>query len=770
MTQIYYPLYKSGASGAIVQRITRQSEGLRRAFDLVKGKKMAENWLFTYSNPNCTHSDTCGCILKVTGRGRQTTGLSWEGKPVPVKEQLFEAAIWMEATARKQNGVEVNETEQYLRAKITRESSIRVIDAPMKVESSFPTDVILPTPSKEVQEALKRSDYVDFEELGLGYSYEEMEEWVWSETTPEIPGTATPDRPGVNATVIRPLWALAMRQESKYHWVCGKTNGRPHAVSAMSGMYPRKFPDAILRFDRTEPTEKMKEALELLQPTLSNMCRMMGIDLEQKRTFHCSMKSCQDMYLGAASGLMPAYADMIKIAHDEYVKISNRGKKIDFHEQVLMQLYRFIVWNEEPNILWISPPKNEVFFEFVKQWDNAQWAAFVEKLRLFNIPTSVYIYLERVAYMERHLLERGKQIRIGSKWSRGGSQILAECLGIDKTNCWEKGIVEGDFKAFDQSVRNPLMKIYNACNSLHYDETKGDFDVLERITKFVTAVSCYRVTHLMLNLWVIIKGSVASGEYNTSHKDSWITSFVFSGFLMWMLYRKTPIEHQEEVELYILAVIKMVCYGDDHLYRIGTSKWSVMFGGDQWAYYCKEFWNMDIRDLKRVSYCTVHRNGWITEMGACFLKYLQVENENHGPGQPDFLPFRETRDFVVRAVYSREPKIRDTIDVMMSTIGQAYATYASNKVAYKRLRNFYIQLYEVTNDRSSLAEKMMNRLQDAKDIRRIRQMGITPEELVSGFPTFEHLVEKNVIDRVYQDNSRIELGYDVTVDDYEGYM
>ena len=50
--------------------------------------------------------------MKVTGKGRQTTGLSWEGKPVPVKEQLFEAAIWMEATARKQNGVEVNETEQ----------------------------------------------------------------------------------------------------------------------------------------------------------------------------------------------------------------------------------------------------------------------------------------------------------------------------------------------------------------------------------------------------------------------------------------------------------------------------------------------------------------------------------------------------------------------------------------------------------------------------------------------------------------------------------
>lgn len=696
---------------------------------------------------------------KIVGKGRDTAGLSWEGPNLPVKDQLFEAAIWMEAWARSQNGVEINVTEQYVRAKITKDSSMRVIDAPMKVVPSWPVDVVLPTPSNEVQEALKRSDFVDFEELGLGYSYSEMEDFVWGDTTP-------PDDNGIPQ--VRPLWALAMRANSKWFWTCGKTNGRPHAVSGMNGMYPRKLPDAMLQFDRTQNSDKMKEALYLLEPILSNMYRMMGIDLTKKREWKCSLHSCRDMYLGAASGLMPTISEMIKIANDEYIKISNRGKKIEFHEQVLMQIYEFIIFGREPNVVWVLPPKNEVFFDFTKQLNDAEWMGFLNKIRLFNIPSAVLIYLERIAGLERHLLERGKQIRIGQKWGHGGSDALAECLGVTPENCWDETIIEGDFKKFDQSIRMVLLKIYRSQTTIHYDETSPDFPILERIVNFILEVTCYRITYLMSQLWVILEGSVASGEFDTSHMDSWITSFVFSGFMMWMLF-KTPAEHQEELELYMIAIIKLVCYGDDHLYQVGQAKWSSMFGGDQWAYYCKTFWNMDVRDLKKTSYCTAHKHGWITKMGVTFLKYQQVLNEEKSEGQPHFLPYRETRDFVVRAVYSREPKIRDAIDVMLSVIGQAYSTYASNSNAYSRLRNFYQQLYECVTDKSTLKEIMAKRLHEAQDIRRIRQMGITPDELVEGFPTWEKLVEKNVVDKAYLDNSRNDISSGTDYDDYEGY-
>jgi len=41
------------------------------------------------------------------------------------------------------------------------------------------------------------------------------------------------------------------------------------------------------------------------------------------------------------------------------------------------------------------------------------------------------------------------------------------------------------------------------------------------------------------------------------------------------------------------------------------------------------------------------------------------------------------------------------------------------------------------------------------DLKRIRQVGLSVEELVSGFPTWDTLVRKNLVDPVYQDISKI---------------
>jgi len=57
-----------------------------------------------------------------------------------------------------------------------------------------------------------------------------------------------------------------------------------------------------------------------------------------------------------------------------------------------------------------------------------------------------------------------------------------------------------------------------------------------------------------------------------------------------------------------------------------------------------------------------------------------------------FLPFRESREFMIRAIWGRETKSRDGFDVLLSTIGHAYGTYASNKDAYKRLLYLYEEL------------------------------------------------------------------------------
>jgi len=179
---------------------------------------------------------------------------------------------------------------------------------------------------------------------------------------------------------------------------------------------------------------------------------------------------------------------------------------------------------------------------------------------------------------------------------------------------------------------------------------------------------------------------------------------------------------------------------------------------------CWIFFDVEIRDLKDgISFCSVVKDGVVIDMGATFLKHQFIVNTCDKPGQPAFLPFRESREFVIRAIWGRETKPRDSIDVAMSVIGQAYATYASNRDAYERLRYIYEELMYGIEDIETLAMRMKNRL-GHDDIKKLRQVGISPEELLHGFPHWDTLESKNTLDKSYQEISVLPLDIDGPLD------
>jgi hypothetical protein len=734
--------------------------GLTYARPYTTKRVMAQNWKTTYTNTSCQHSDQCGCIMTLEGIGKETQGLRWQGQAgQTVKEQLFESALWMNNWAAGEPSISATGDEAYFKARLTTESSIKIITAPVQMRVSHSQDVILPSPHPDVQLCLKRSDFVYFSdkypEFHVGW--EDCERWVWSNT---------PVRDGVPHTVpeVPPLWALCLRTQSAFHWACGLTNGRPHAISAMANLAPRKLPDAILLFDKKNEPEKSKEALKHTEPALDLMYRFMGLDLSKVREWKCGLSSIKDMFLGASAGLMTAETKSIALSMSEEIRVSNKGKKIDYHEQVLLQILDFLATGKRPTVNWVTPPKNEVFYAFDKQMDDEKWYVFVNKLRVFNIPSAVFIYLERMASLVRHIRERGRVIRIGHRWPRGGGDTIARCLGVDITNCWLKMIVEADFKNFDQTVKNCLIKIYWSQLSVHFDVNSPDYPILEAIVQFLLENMCYRISHLFGNVWGIIQNSIASGKFNTSHEDSWVVIFLYSLFCINTLM-SLPLDKQEEAELFIMS-LKFICYGDDHLYNKWIDSQSPLFSGDRWARFCEEFFGMNLRDIKDgVSFCSETKRGWIIKMGCSFLKHQFVLNPVRSDGQCTFLPFRESREYLVRAVYSREPKVRDSLDVMLSVLGQAHSTYASNRDAYDRLFYLYSELLNLYVDPEDLDQKLLSRLgQD--DIKRIRQMNMEPEELIGGFPSWEQLVSKNVYDPVYQEISKndyeeADLGLDV---------
>jgi len=432
-----------------------------------------------------------------------------------------------------------------------------------------------------------------------------------------------------------PLFFSALKVFSAYHWTMGRTNGRPHVVASASNLYSYKYMMAILNIARADIKEKPKEPLKYLPQALEQLYRILQTDLEDKQPFHLSMSVLQDMYLGASAGLN--YAPSVGPIDSTFkVKISNKGKKIDFFEQDMMAILDFIRTGKRPSVWWTLPPKIENFFSFTKQYSDKEYEDWCNKLRIFNIPSSIYIYLERMVSYVRHLVERGKVICVGHRWSRGGADTIAKSLGIDLSNCWKKIIVEGDGKNFDQTVRDFFVKLYFSTMGVHFDRNSPDYPAFEKICSFLLENMLDRLTHLFGDLWGIVHGGVPSGAYNTSHMDSWIMALYFCLFMVFQV-ATAPIELQPELELHMLAQLYLIVYGDDHLYNKGEGPSSLYFSGTLFAKFMWDHFEVEIRDVKDgIPFCSKHSNGFVTQMGATYLRHQFVLNENKAKGQSTF--------------------------------------------------------------------------------------------------------------------------------------
>lgn len=252
------------------------------------------------------------------------------------------------------------------------------------------------------------------------------------------------------------------------------------------------------------------------------------------------------------------------------------------------------------------------------------------------------------------------------------------------------------------------------------------------------------MTRLYGDLWGVHKGGVPSGCFNTSHMDSWIMGIYFFLFCSWQL-TQCPAGDREALEKAILDSF-IVIYGDDHVYNRGEGVGSTYLSGRAFADFMKRYFDVDIRDVyDGISFLTKTHRGQVSQRGACFLKHFFIENPeaSKSPKQAPFIPFRETFDYIVRAVWGKEVKQRDLFDVLLSVIGHAYGTYAANHDAYIALRSIYNEIFvELGLTTEQTVAQMIVKLGN-EDLRRLRQQSLTKDDLLNGFPTWEELVRRN---------------------------
>jgi len=736
-----------------LQRFIRQSPALKGTpiRFLTKGERMSENFSLSLSKDH-DHSENCGCVVTMEGISAVTAGFKITAQPGPLSQQyqdiISRAQPW---NPHKDMRLEALKEENFIRNALPSKGLLQLIPCPLENPvPSWPESVVPSQPLRKVKNLLRQSDLMYFQWM-LGESrympVEEVERNVWSDVAPSD----------------TPLVYLCLRQVSAYRWACGKTNNRPHWVPAMADLYPFKLGKAVLHMARPDLGDRPKGAIKYLEEAITHLYRMMGLDMSKKYVVPFSMANLKTAYYGSSNGVQEGERSNFEWGPCN-VKVTPCGKKIDTLEHDLDALLDFIRTGKEPPVYWTASPKSENAFEWIKQMNDDAWEALRQKLRLFIIPSGIFVMMERVVSVFRQLRERGRVIRIGHRWPHGGADTLAECLGIDMTNEFAKILVEGDVSKFDQSVYEAFVEAYFSTMLIHMDMSSPDYELFSAIVKFLLKNILVRVTRLFGSMWATIRGQVPSGCYNTSHMDSWVMALYIILFCIFQI-NSAPPEDRAVLEEHFLDSIKAIVYGDDFLYNKGTGKIAEYFSGQLFKEFMKKYLEVEIRDLfDGISFLSTVKDGRIVERGATFLRHQLILNpyrdDPRYPCQPRYLPYRESREYMIRAIHSRESRPRDEIDVLLSVKGLAYATYASNLDAYRRLAYLYKVIASSFASQVEFQKVLESRV-SVMNIKAYRMMGVGMEQLVGEFPTWETLILKNTVDPAYQDISLPGRNYSV---------
>jgi len=302
---------------------------------------------------------------------------------------------------------------------------------------------------------------------------------------------------------VPPLRDLALRAFSMYNSAYGKTNGRSHAISALSGLYNNKWADACLKQIRAVhtagpsamlPLKGLNEAVEYLYHHLGTRKKW------GKLSPVVSFDGLEESNLGTSAGLNKGEPNTV--AGKVPLKIGTK-KKLETFEADVMSLLDWLT-DDEARDLYVAfnnTGKNEIYYSNKKQINEVDYQAWRHKCRLFVIPSSIFLLMERMVSELRMMLERRGPICVGMKWSKGGMDIIARKLRISILNEWLHILVEGDVENFDQSVWERFIDLYFSFG-LVYDIPDGEDYEMRKKNNKIPYPNCNSA--LDTHVWVIV--------------------------------------------------------------------------------------------------------------------------------------------------------------------------------------------------------------------------------------------------------------------------
>lgn len=699
----------------------------------------------------CPHRG-CGCHIRAQGTCAALAGFTFNIECARMEESMREFVIEL-CTTRDWDGTRIVPVEQndellYIATGV-KKSNIRLIP-PIIPRHGMPEDSPLVQSSYKIERMMRVTDVQYFEmRTGLGFQTGWFEQNVWCclPLTREVPS----------------LQVLCARTVSPWRMAYGLENGRPPVISRKVNLYPRKQGRAILK--QARPWVKVQpEIMETVRVDMVDVLDLLYYKLGTKNHIgkhrsHVDYESFLQMSLGTSEGINAGAPKQVVLPDESILKISPVAQKAEMFETNIKDVHNSILNGDFPPSYFKNSEKDELDLieaQIRKVMSEDGWGAKLDKLRIFNIPSAVFIMFERLISQLRFAIERQRSIRIGGSHGHGGTDKLAVLLNIALHNCFEICIEAGDISGLDFSIPAEDLSIFYS-SMLVYDIPEGPYyDIKKRIVDYVCRFIVNQLINLTASLWAIKTGGMPSGAWGTSHGDSWILLLWFCMFLLTQV-KQAPPEKRDKLFEAALDLIVIVIYGDDHGWNRTMDPEIVQwFNGDAFSAWLKTYKDVDMRDQMCTSFASKTSNGYLTHRGFVFLKHFSVINPYRDlPNQPTFIAFRETPEFVVRAIHGRVPKSRTCFDVILSLLGHSYGTYASNRDAWEVMALMYQNCLDELglSDEEVLSKILVDLSED--DVADFRRKGVDVADLIKGFPTWERLVRQNEISPIHDNVVRV---------------
>lgn len=721
-----------------------------------------------HSSIACPRNAPCSCDfhLVVTPKGvesRQTTIDRRTELVVKTNDDMFkELAVWLEEQFHLTPGgifPRRRHTDRaYIVAKLGR--AMEIVAAPFS-RTTLPQTMELPHIAPGVVKSVLIADFLDVQDAcpGMYVTLKHMLKYVW-EPTPFFPnhhfiptGTVLPG--SVNQERYVPTLAhLAMRAYGIYSGAFGLRNGFPQVRTALAHLHENhKYANVILQAsdrDTKVVTPLQREALQYTHEALDRVHRALGTqDKIGKVPAEFLPASFQRIVMRSSDGLYAGVPRRYTTEEGVRYTITPTGIKYQNYRQVITALFNHIDTKTPFAVYWAISPKAAMDFSTEDQLDEATYEKWCAKHRIFIIPSSIFIYAERMVMYLRKLLEQNTDIKIGFKWPRGGADFLF--AGYNLVNAL---FADGDFSKLDQTIHQVLMRLFYSTTMIYFGPGK-DRSAMEWIVEQLVNHVSARVTHLMEDLWARVMGQMPSGAWGTSHGDSWIVLFLYYLFVSATLAAQEDEEYVRRRETeFAEKSAGIIVYGDDHVV-VTTEESEALLGEDSFAAWVATVWGMKIQQIrKRLPLKSLVRNGELVpdKKGVVFLKHYLVECDLQIPNPPKLMPFRPRQEVCKKAVWGSSGADRTEIDVLLSTIGIAYGTMGTNPFSHRWLEYFYHALSGFVE--GGMESPAVRAAAQEMNWGKLRTFDVSLKDILKGFPSLQHLQQRNSVDKCYHSVDR----------------